>query len=341
MESTGAAAAIARGLSNLLGEKFAILGVLFAGMVLCYGGISALVIAFTMYPLTLAVFKRANLPRRLIPGAIAAGCFTFAAAALPGTPQTINVTPIPYLGTTVTAGATCVYMYWEAARARAVGDGFTADTATLEALSKADEAGSNINPIVALIPILVIIVLLVGLQINVLISMLAGSAACALLFFKNVKNVPSLLGDSVQSAMSAAITTGCIVGYGAVVSASTGYATLSAALLSLDAPPLISYGLTTTILAGAAGSGTGGLAIALENLAPQYLEMGISAEVLHRIGCLSAIGLDSLPHNGAVVVLLTLAGMTHKESYKQIFVTTVVLTVIVAAIGIALATVMY
>lgn len=47
MESTGAAAAIARGLSNLLGEKFAILGVLFAGMVLCYGGISALVIAFT------------------------------------------------------------------------------------------------------------------------------------------------------------------------------------------------------------------------------------------------------------------------------------------------------
>ncbi len=354
MESTGAAAAIARGLANLLGEKYAILGVLFAGMVLCYGGISALVIAFTMYPLTLAVFKRANLPRRLIPGAIAAGCFTFAAAALPGTPQTINVTPIPYLGTTVTAGATlgiicgiigiaatCVYMYWEAARARTAGDGFTADTATLEALSKADEAGSNINPIIALIPILVIIVLLVGLQINVLISMLSGSAVCALLFFRNVKNVPSLLGDSVQSATSAAITTGCIVGYGAVVSASTGYATLSAALLSLDALPLISYGLTTTILAGAAGSGTGGLAIALENLAPQYLEMGISAEVLHRIGCLSAIGLDSLPHNGAVVVLLTLAGMTHKDSYKQIFVTTVVLTLIVAATGIALATIMY
>ena len=112
-------------------------------------------------------------------------------------------------------------------------------------------------------------------------------------------------------------------------------------MLSLDAPPLISYGLTTTILAGAAGSGTGGLAIALENLAPQYLAMGIPAELLHRIGCLSAIGLDSLPHCGAVVVLLTLAGMTHKDSYKQIFVTTVVITLIVAAIGIALATIMY
>ena len=175
MESTGAAAAIARGLANLLGEKFAILGVLFAGMVLTYGGISALVIAFTMYPLTLAVFKRANMPRRLIPGAIAAGCFTFAAAALPGTPQTLNVTPIPYLGTTVTAGAAigiicgiigivmiCVYMYWEAARARAAGDGFVADTATLETMARADEMGANINPFVALIPILVIIVLLVA-----------------------------------------------------------------------------------------------------------------------------------------------------------------------------------
>ena len=101
MEKTGAAASIAKWLANLLGEKYAILGVLFAGMILCYGGISALVIAFTMYPLALALFQRANLPRRLIPGAIAAGCFTFAAAALPGTPQTINVIPTGYLGTTV------------------------------------------------------------------------------------------------------------------------------------------------------------------------------------------------------------------------------------------------
>lgn len=197
MESTGAAAAIARGLANLLGEKFAILGVLIAGMVLCYGGISALVIAFTMYPLTLAVFKRANLPRRLIPGAIAAGCFTFAAAALPGTPQTINVTPIPYLGTTVIAGASIgiicgvigialifVYMYWETARAKTAGDGFAADAATLEALSRADEAGAGINPLLALVPILVVIILLVGLKVNVLVSMLTGSAICILLFYK-------------------------------------------------------------------------------------------------------------------------------------------------------------
>lgn len=357
MEETGAAAAIARGLANLLGEKFAILGVLFAGMVLCYGGISALVIAFTMYPLALAVFKRANLPRRLIPGTIAAGCFTFAAAALPGTPQTINVTPTAYLGTTVTAGATlgiicgvvgivltALYIYWEGTQARKKGDGFVADPDILQVMAQADDMGANINPIVAAIPIVVIIVLLVAVKANVLLSMLVGSVVCGALFFKNVKGVKgvsSMLEAAIKSAMTAAITTGCIVGYGAVVSASNGYAILSEALVNMQASPLISYGLTTTILAGAAGSGTGGLAIALENLAPQYLAQGISAEVLHRIGTLSAVGLDSLPHNGAVVVLLTLAGMTHKDSYKQIFVTTVLFTVLIAVLGIVLASVLY
>ncbi|MFR6157768.1 MAG: GntP family permease, partial [Coprococcus sp.] len=96
-----------------------------------------------------------------------------------------------------------------------------------------------------------------------------------------------------------------------------------------------------TVLAGAAGSGTGGLAIAMSNIAPEYIAMGVNPEVLHRIGTMAATGLDSLPHSGAVVVLLTLCGMTHKDSYKQIFVTTVVITLIVAFIGIAIGSVMY
>ncbi len=354
MEETGAAAAIAKWLANMLGEKFAILGVIVAGMILCYGGISALVIAFTMYPLALALFKRANLPRRLIPGAIAAGCFTFAAAALPGTPQTINVIPTSYLGTSVSAapvvgiicgiigiGLTCVYMYSQSAKARAKGEGFEADTATLEELKKAEDMGADVNPVVALIPIIVIIVLLVALKANVLLSMLVGTVVCGLIFYKNVHNLPAMIEAAVKSGMGAAVTTGAIVGYGSVVSASSGYAVLSQALLNLNTTPLLSFGLATTILSGAAGSGTGGLGITMNSMAPQYLALGLSPEILHRVGTLSAIGLDSLPHNGAVVVLLTLCGMTHKDSYKQIFVTTVVFTLIVAIVSIILGTIMY
>ena len=109
----------------------------------------------------------------------------------------------------------------------------------------------------------------------------------------------------------------------------------------MKASPLITFALTTTIIAGVAGSGSGGLVIALQAFAKEYLALGIPAEVLHRVGALAAIGLDSLPHNGAVVVLLGLCGMTHKDSYKQIFVTTVVITVLVAIISVPLAQIMY
>ena len=150
-----------------------------------------------------------------------------------------------------------------------------------------------------------------------------------------------MLEDSIKNGMGAAVTTGCIVGYGSVVSASAGFVILSQALAFMHTAPLLSFGLASAILSGAAGSGTGGLGITMSSMADQYLAMGLSPEVLHRVGALSAIGLDSLPHNGAVVVLLTLCGMTHKDSYKQIFVTTVVFTLIVAAIAIILGTIMY
>lgn len=356
MEKSGAAAAIAKLLTNLLGEKFAIVGVIVAGMILCYGGISALVIAFTMYPLALAIFKRADLPRRLIPGAIAAGCFTFAAAALPGTPQTVNVIPTSYIGTTVNAapalglicGAigialTLIYMYREGAKARKNGESFEADEATMAKLLEAEKIGDNVNAFLALIPILVIIVLLVAFNVNVLLTMLIGCGVCMLLFHKNFewKNMLKYGEEGVKSGMNAAVTTGAIVGYGSVVSASAGYTLLSEALLNLNTTPLLSFSLATMILSGAAGSGTGGLAIVMDSMSSSYLAMGVAPEVLHRIGTLSAIGLDSLPHNGAVVVLLTLCGLTHKDSYKQIFVTTVVFTVIVALIGVVLGTIMY
>ena len=359
MEKTGAAASIAKWLAGLLGEKYAILGVVFAGMILCYGGISTLVIAFTMYPIALALFQRANLPRRLIPGAIAAGCFTFAATAFHGTPQTNNVVPIPYLGTTVNAapvlGTICgvigvvlisLYMFWEGKRARVKGEGFEADASILATLQECDRMGEGVNPFIALIPIIVIIGLLVIVKANVLLSLLIGTIVCALLLFRNIKDlhvggVYELLEAAVKGSMTAVVTTGCIVGYGSVVSASKGFALLTEALTQMNVSPLLSFALATTILSGAAGSGTGGMGITLTSMASQYLDMGLNPEVLHRVATLSSIGLDSLPHNGAVVVLLTLCGMTHKDSYKQIFVSTVVITLIVAAIAVVLGTIMY
>ena len=354
MEVTGAAASIAKFLARLLGPKFAIVGLVLTGAILVYGGISSLVIAFTLSPIALALFQKADLPRRLIPGAIAAGCFTFAASAFPGTPQQMNVIPIAYLGTDVMAapvlgvicgviglGLACVYMFWEGQKARKLGEHFVADESIMQAIEASAREGEDIHPLIAFLPMLVTIVLLIFFHCNVLLAVLIGTALCAVLMYKNLKDIRGCISAAVQNAGMACIFTGSIVGYGAIVKASTGYAVLSQALTSLEASPLLSFSLATTILAGAAGSGSGGLGIALDAMAADYLAQGVPAQVLHRVGALAAIGLDSLPHNGAVITLLTLCGMTHKDSYKQIFVTTVVITCIVFVLAVILGTVMY
>ncbi|MFR2334402.1 MAG: GntP family permease, partial [Flavonifractor plautii] len=75
----------------------------FSGAVLVYGGVTTLVVVFSLYPIALSLFKKANLPRYLLPGAIAGGCFTFACANFPGTPNLVNVIPTTYLGTNTMA----------------------------------------------------------------------------------------------------------------------------------------------------------------------------------------------------------------------------------------------
>jgi H+/gluconate symporter-like permease len=83
------------------------------------------------------------------------------------------------------------------------------------------------------------------------------------------------------------------------------------------------------------GSASGGLQIFMQTLAPKYLEMGVEPEVLHRIANIAAGGLDSLPHCGAVIAMLMIMGLTHKQAYKDMFVVTVLIPVIAVLCCIA------
>lgn len=83
MEASGAAHIIAQGIAAALGERRAILAVVLACAVLTYGGVSLFVVAFAVYPIAQALFRRADIPRRLMPATIALGAFTFTMTALP------------------------------------------------------------------------------------------------------------------------------------------------------------------------------------------------------------------------------------------------------------------
>ncbi len=104
MGVTGAATAIAHFISEKFGKKHAITAVVVATSLLTYGGVSLFVVVFAMYPIGAMLLREANIPKRLLPAAIALGAFTFTMTALPGSPQYLNTMPTVYFGTDIYAG---------------------------------------------------------------------------------------------------------------------------------------------------------------------------------------------------------------------------------------------
>jgi H+/gluconate symporter-like permease len=100
MEDSGSVEAIARFVTERLGKNRAVLAVVLAGAVVTYGGVSLFVALFVLAPMAQALYRAADIPRRLIPAAIALGTMTFTMSALPGTPAIQNAIPMPFFGTT-------------------------------------------------------------------------------------------------------------------------------------------------------------------------------------------------------------------------------------------------
>ena len=136
------------------------------------------------------------------------------------------------------------------------------------------------------------------------------------------------MNQGTISSLLPIFNTASEVGYGTVIASLAGFAVLRNAFMDI-APgrPLISEALAVNVLAGITGSASGGLSIALSAMGPTFLSSGaaagVSAELLHRVAAISSGGLDSLPHNGGVITILAICQLTHRESYKDIFVVSV------------------
>jgi H+/gluconate symporter-like permease len=141
----------------------------------------------------------------------------------------------------------------------------------------------------------------------------------------------------VSGALLAALNTASEYGFGAVVAALPGFLAVAGALASVPGP-LVNEAVTVTTLAGITGSASGGLSIALAGLSDTFIAnahaAGIPLEVCHRVASMASGGMDTLPHNGAVITLLTVTGLTHRQAYADIFAVTVIKT---AAVGVVIA----
>ena len=121
-------------------------------------------------------------------------------------------------------------------------------------------------------------------------------------------------------------------GFGAVIAALPGFLVIKDALKAIP-NPLVNEAITVTTLAGITGSASGGMSIALAAMSDVFIQGAQAAqiplEVLHRVVSMASGGMDTLPHNGAVITLLAVTGLTHRESYRDIFAITVIKTLAV------------
>ncbi|EPY4266406.1 GntP family permease [Klebsiella pneumoniae] len=132
---------------------------------------------------------------------------------------------------------------------------------------------------------------------------------------------------AVGGAILAAMNTASEYGFGAVIAALPGFLVLSKALAAIP-NPLLNEAISVTVLAGITGSASGGMSIALAAMSETFVAAAHAAniplEVLHRVAAMDSGGMDTLPHNGAVITLLAITGLSHRQAYGGIFAITVI-----------------
>jgi H+/gluconate symporter-like permease len=342
---------------------------------LTYGGVSLFVVVFAVYPFAAELYRQSNIPKRLMPGAIALGAFSFTMDSLPGTPQIQNIIPTtffkttgwaaPWLGTIgslfiIVVGLT--FLEWRRRSAMATGEGYGAST---DKAAASTDAKSLPHPLLSVAPLILVGVAnftltkmipgwygdsyaltadaLPGLHAPVTLpikavigiwavegALLLGILLVVATAFARVKNTfAEGTKVAVGGALLAAMNTASEYGFGGVIAALPGFLAVSETLRSVP-NPLVNAAVSVSSLAGITGSASGGMSIALAAMSDAFIKgaqaANIPLEVLHRVVAMASGGMDTLPHNGAVITLLAVTGLTHRESYKEIFAITVIKT---------------
>ncbi len=175
---------------------------------------------------------------------------------------------------------------------------------------------------------------------SVIIAIVLADLFLIITNFKKKKNLKSVLDKGVTNSFKPLLNSSAIVGYGSVIKSLAVFTLIQSVIFGVSSNPIISEALSVNLICGLTASASGGLGISLDALAPTYLQMSqamnISPEILHRIASLSSGGLDTLPHNGAVITTLAICSLTHKEAYKDMFVTSVLIPIFTTAIIVLL-----
>lgn len=389
IEMSGFSKSIVQAAIRYIGRSRANAVIVAVCALLTYGGVSLFVVVFAVYPFAAELYRQSNIPKRLMPGALALGAFSFTMDSLPGTPQIQNIIPTTFFKTTGWAAPVLgsigslfiivvglAYLEWRRRAAMASGEGYGTSLANEP---QAMDTEALPHPAIAILPLILVGVanfvftrmipvwygsdaytvpasVLPGVHapvtatVKTVVAIWAVEAALLLgillVVVSAFRRISKTFADgsktAVGGALLAAMNTASEYGFGGVIAALPGFIVVSDALKGIP-NPLVNAAVSVSSLAGITGSASGGMSIALAAMSDLFIRGAEAAqipmEVLHRVVAMASGGMDTLPHNGAVITLLAVTGLTHRESYREIFAVTIIKTLAVFfVIGVFYAT---
>ena len=343
---SGAALSIASAITNwikidnLSQQKKQILAMVILtiiGTVLAYGGIIVTVVILLLYPISLTILEKADIPKKFVLGILANGTFTFALTG-PGSPQTTNIVAMQYLGTSSTCGlvagiigsiveivVTLLVLNTMINRARARGEHF--------AYHELDEVYSTVQErpsfLVSVIPLAVVFAMFVGFGIRIEYALAAGCVVALAMFWGYIgpSGVLPVLNTGAVNSINPLFTVGAIVGFAGIVTSTQAFTDIVNGIVHIPLPPVAVLIICVAITCALTGGSSTGLIVCLPVMAPIFIDqLGLDLELIHRVSTYAGTILDTLPYSGSILMLLPICHMKLKEVYPAMFVTTVLST---------------
>ena len=349
MDVSGAAKAVAMTLLDKLGKKNVLWALAIITIILTWGGVSLFVALFVIGPIGIAMLKEANLPRHLLLASFAIGGGAISVTSLPGTTQLTNVIPSEFLGTPLTAAPVLsiilsavqlVIGLWYMKRVQkksiAAGEVWSDEGLAMRVRqmerSELPVVWKGIVPIVFMIAAIIILTQHVtNTTMLTTACMLVAALICLFLNLDKFKgqDMKKVIGDGLSDGVTAIIGLACVVAFGTVVQYSAAFSNIAGWVMGLNLSPYWKGVVSTAVISGVTGSGSGGLRLVFQNFGEYFMGSGCNLQILHRLCALASGTLDSLPHNSGLFLVFAYLGLNHKQGYKHYWWMTVVVPAIV------------
>lgn len=358
LQSSGIAQAIGESLTNFLGVRFVGLTIHILSFLLVYAGVDFMVAILSLAPISIAMVRKANLPRRFaIACMLGGGCgYVF---ALPGTSSVNNLIPSDFFGTTTLAGwlpgllgsavTLCLVLLYQVYLKKSFqkkGKGFELSDEEVER-DFGCWGKAQLPPAwpgyLALLIVVLSSVLLGGTGVLPAKLAICGGLTIAILLLLVLgrgymrEPVLQVVETGVGDGILGAVVMGSMLGFVAVIQVTPAFAAFARWAGSLQLPPLLNLVVTILLTNLVIANSPGSLNIVLNSFSEKLIAAGLQPAVIHRVAAMSSISFAGMmPHNPGSLVTMQVYRSSYGESVADIMVVCVLAPLIGTLATVAL-----